>query len=107
MKEAKEAADRTAGSAEKRCRAVEEDFEHFRSAQRRTPEAALLQQIAKLKGEMSLQEAKISEARAEKNQAMLEKEQYKAHIHRLARALQREKEKSLAKERREVRGGWL
>ena len=66
------AAERAAQQAEKRVRATEEDFEHYRSQQRKTPEAALHQEIARMKGQISDVEARVN---AEKDSAISELEE--------------------------------
>jgi hypothetical protein len=97
-----EVAEMRAVAAEKRMRAAEEEFEHYRTQQRKTPESALLQELATMKGRLADSDNRVNKERAERNQALLEKEQFRAHIHRLARALKREREKTAATARRDL-----
>ena len=43
--------------------------------------------LARLQGEKAEAEARVERERSEKNKALLEKEQFRAHVHHLARAL--------------------
>ena len=42
--------------------------------------------LARLQGEKAEAEARVAAERSEKNKALLEKEQFRAHVHHLARA---------------------
>ena len=55
-----------------------------------------------MKGKLADSDARVNKERAERNAALLEKEQFRAHIHRLARALRREREKTASTARREL-----
>ena len=69
----------------KRCQKVEEEFAAFRENARKTPEAALLQQIATLKGEK-----KELQARLEAEQRKCELEQVKSDsLHQQLSAMSR------------------
>jgi len=81
---------------------LESDFEGFRKANRKAPEAVIRADLARVTGEKAEAEARVDKERAEKNQILLEKEKLKAHIHQLARALKREQDKSAAVARHEV-----
>jgi len=61
-----------------------------------------LQEIATLRGKLADTDSRVNKERAERNQALLEKEQFRAHIHRLAKALKREREKTAATARRDL-----
>ena len=50
------------------------------------PEAAMRADLARLQGEKAEAEARVAAERSEKNKALLEKEQFRAHVHHLARA---------------------
>ena len=97
-----EIADKARVVAEKRCAEAENEFTHYRQQQRKSPESVLLQELATLKGKLSDSESRINKERAERNAALLEKEQFRAHIHRLARALRREREKTASAARRDL-----
>ena len=59
--------------------------------------------LARLQGERAEAEARVERERSEKNKALLEKEQFRAHVHHLARALRREHEKQATAARHQVR----
>mmetsp|Transcript_14320 Transcript_14320/g.41984 ORF Transcript_14320/g.41984 Transcript_14320/m.41984 type:complete len:110 (+) Transcript_14320:868-1197(+) len=77
--------ERAVAVAEKRAKKVDDEFEQYRRYQRQSPEAALHQEIATLKGMLADSERKIQTERTEKNQAFLEKERFRASIHKLVR----------------------
>ena len=83
-----------------RARDVETDFEKWRQAHRRTPEAELIAKVASLQAENARLLGSVDAAKRETYQAQLEREQYRAHVHRLARTLQRaHEERALAAHR--------
>ena len=59
--------------------------------------------LARLAGEKAEAEGRVEKERAEKHKALLEKEQFRAHVHHLARALRREHEKQATAARHQVR----
>ncbi|CAN0404699.1 unnamed protein product, partial [Ectocarpus sp. 12 AP-2014] len=75
--------------ARARVAATDEDLERFRQQQRRTPEGGLRQEVYRLGAAKAKAEAQIERERSLKNKALLEKEEYRANIHKLARALRR------------------
>ena len=81
---------------------LEAELERQRRAYRSTPEAALRAELAKITGERAEAEARVDRERAEKHQALFEREQCRAHIHQLARALRRERERQATAERHAV-----
>jgi len=87
---------------QRRLEEVEADFDRFRRANRRMPEAEMRAEVARLQGEKADVASRLERERADKNQALLEKEQYRAHVHHLARALKREQEKQSTQARHAV-----
>jgi len=78
-------AEKKAVSMESKLRKVEEEMEQLRRKMRESPEMALMQEIAQLKGQLAESESRIQHARADCTKAQLEKEQHKAQVHRLVR----------------------
>lgn len=78
-----EAAEASVKTVQNRIREVETEFQRYKDKQHQTPEAALLQQVAILNGKLAEAESRIQRERAERNQAFLEKEQYRTNIYRL------------------------
>ena len=76
-------AEKSASIAEKRYQKLEEDFENYRTKTRRTPEAALQQEIMSLKAHLGDSEAKMERERTEKHQILVEKEQLQNKIQSL------------------------
>ena len=76
-------AEKKAASTDSKLREVEEEMEQFRRKMRESPEMALMQEIAQLKGQLAESESRVQRERAERKQALLEKEQHKARVHRL------------------------
>ena len=97
-----DAAEKATKDMKKRATQAEEDFYEYRQQQRKNPESVLLQEIVTLKAQMSDSAAKINGMKAERNAALLEKEQFRAHIHRLARALKRERQKTAIAAQRDL-----
>lgn len=95
------AADKATAAAEDRAKQIEHSFEEYKKHQRETPEAALHQENATLKGELAASESKINKVVQEKNEALFEKEQHRANVHKLVRALKREKQKLAALEEKD------
>ncbi|KAG5185163.1 hypothetical protein JKP88DRAFT_313061 [Tribonema minus] len=65
-----------------RAKAAEDDYDKLRAAHRRTPEAALHAEVARLRAGRAELEASVQRATAEKNKALLEREECRAHAHR-------------------------
>ena len=80
-------AEKAAAAANMRAKQLEEDFEKFRMKQRQSPEALLLQEIAELKGRLAESGSRYHRSVAENNQALLEKEQFRANVQKLVRSL--------------------
>ena len=87
---------------EKRVKDVEKDYESFRAHSRGTPESILREELSRIKGQLSESRAEVERERRIKSEAMLEKEHYRAQMHRLAVALKREREKSSASARQDL-----
>ena len=87
---------------EKRVKDVEKDYESFRAHSRGTPESMLREELARIKGQLGESRAEVERERRIKSEAMLEKEHYRAQMHRLAVALKREREKSSASARQDL-----
>ncbi|CBJ32316.1 centrosomal protein 120 [Ectocarpus siliculosus] len=88
--------------ARARAAATDEDLERFRQQQRRTPEGGLRQEVYRLGAAKAEAEAQIERERSLKNKALLEKEEYRANIHKLARALRHHQERETTCARREM-----
>ncbi|CAN0310708.1 unnamed protein product, partial [Ectocarpus sp. 12 AP-2014] len=93
---------RSLEDARARVAATDEDLERFRQQQRRTPEGGLRQEVYRLGAAKAEAEAQIERERSLKNKALLEKEEYRANIHKLARALRRHEERETTCARREM-----
>ncbi|KAL7428332.1 hypothetical protein ACHAXH_002846 [Discostella pseudostelligera] len=93
------AAQTVAAAATKKVTQIELQMDQLREQHRATSEVALLHQVAKLKGLLADSERRIEALKGEKNTIVAEKEQFRANVHKLARALRQEREKSVAKKR--------
>ncbi len=90
-----------AAAAEDRTRSIEASFEAFKKAHRESHEGLLQKEISALRGELVAAEFRINKAMQEKNEAIFEKEQHRANVHKLAKALKREKAKVQSMEDKE------
>ncbi|CAM9659757.1 unnamed protein product [Chrysoparadoxa australica] len=88
--------------AETRARSAEEEFDKYRQTQRRTHEGGLRQELVKVGAEKAELQASLERERSNKNAALLEKEEMRVNVHRLARALKRYQEKEAAASKREL-----
>jgi len=79
--------------AETRTKEVQEEYARFRRETRKNVPAALQAEVAALKGEKAELAARWERERAEKMQALLEKEQYRTALQRTARAWRRDTRK--------------
>mmetsp|Transcript_29530 Transcript_29530/g.85980 ORF Transcript_29530/g.85980 Transcript_29530/m.85980 type:complete len:597 (-) Transcript_29530:2500-4290(-) len=86
-------AEKAKAIAEERTTAIELNFEAFKKAHRESHEGSLQKEISTLRGELVAAESRINKAIQEKNEAIFEKEQHRANVHKLAKALKREKAK--------------
>ncbi|KAL3786510.1 hypothetical protein HJC23_010676 [Cyclotella cryptica] len=81
----------------KKIKLLEDEIDEIREKHRKTPEVTLLQQLAQVKGQLADTERRIEMMKSEKVEILLEKEQFRASVNRLAKALRREKGKACAK----------
>jgi hypothetical protein len=65
-----------------RAKAAEDDFDKYRAAQRRSPEGGLQAEVARLRAGRAEHEAATQRALAERDRALLEREECRAHAHR-------------------------
>mmetsp|Transcript_24358 Transcript_24358/g.50585 ORF Transcript_24358/g.50585 Transcript_24358/m.50585 type:complete len:620 (+) Transcript_24358:193-2052(+) len=91
------AAEKAAAAAEKKVQKIESDMDQLREFYRKTPEVTLMGQVAELKGQLADSERRIESLKAEKAEIHLAKEQFRSNVHRLARALRRERDKLASK----------
>lgn len=91
------AAEKAAAAAEKKVQKIESDLDQLREFYRKTPEVTLMGQVAELKGQLAVSERRIESLKAEKAEIHLAKEQFRSNVHRLARALRRERDKLVSK----------
>jgi len=87
---------------ERRTKEAEQGFDEYRQQIRGTPEAHLREEVVKLRAQVADNNMIIEHERRVRNQTHLEKEQFKAQMHRLAVALQRERQKSSVVARQEL-----
>ena len=95
------AAEKATAVAEERTRSIEVSFEAFKKAHRESHEGLLQKEISALRGDLVAAESRINKAVQEKNEAVFEKEQHRANVHKLAKALKREKAKVQSMEDKE------
>ncbi|KAL9180782.1 hypothetical protein ACHAXT_011235 [Thalassiosira profunda] len=88
------AAQKSAAESNKKVKQVEAEMDQLRVDQRATPEVSLMHQVAELKGQLADGERRIEAIKAEKSQITAEKEQFRSNVHKLARALRHEREKT-------------
>jgi len=89
-------------SLESKLQKIEKELERFQVKMRESPEMALMEEIAQLKGQLAASESREELERAHYKQALLEKEQYQVQLHRLAKSLKREQDRSGAHKRKEI-----
>lgn len=88
--------------ADKRLQDCEKDFDAYRAHTRATPESMLREEVAKLRAQLGESRAETERERRLRSDAELEKEHFRAQMHRLAGALKRERERSSAMARQEL-----
>lgn len=86
-------AEKAKAIAEERTTAIELNFEAFKKAHRESHEGSLQKEISTLRGELVAAESRINKVIQEKNEAIFEMERHHANVHKLAKALKREKAK--------------
>jgi hypothetical protein len=95
---AEEARDR----AEQRARDVERDYESYRQHVRSMPETTLRDELSRCRAQLAEAREAIERERRRCSEVELEREHYKAQMHRLAHALKRERERSSAVARQDL-----
>lgn len=70
----------------KKIKQLEVEIDEMREKHRRTPEVALLQQLAEVKGQLADSERRIEIVKSEKVDILLEKEQFRASVNKLVRS---------------------
>jgi negative regulator of sigma E activity len=76
-------AQKTVATAGKKIRMLEDEIDEIRAKHRQTPEVALIQQLAEVKGQLADSERRCEMVKAEKAEILLEKEQFRASVNRL------------------------
>ena len=90
------------GRLEQRVRDSEHEFESFRAHARGTPESVLREDVARLRAQVGECRAEMERERRIRSDAELEKEHFRAQMHRLALALKRERERSAVAARQDL-----
>lgn len=68
-------------------------MKELREQHKAKPEVTLMHEIAQLKGQLAESERRIEALKSEKNLVTSEKEQFRKNVHKLAKALRKEREK--------------
>ena len=76
-------AQKSEAAAAKKVKQVEDEMDELRKQHRSTPEAALLQQVAELKGQLADSDRRIEALKAERGQIIIEKEQFRTNVRKL------------------------
>jgi hypothetical protein len=76
-------AQKSEAAAAKKVKQIEDEMDALRVQHRNTPEAALTQQVAELKGQLADRERKIEVLKAERGQIIAEKEQFRINVRKL------------------------
>lgn len=92
---------KAAAAANKKVDMIMAENDKLREQQRASPEFSLLHQLAELKGLLVDSERRIETLKAEKNQISIEKEHFRSNVHKMAKALQLERKKTMTKKREE------
>ena len=77
------AAEKSAAAAGSKIKLLEDEIDEIRAKHRNTPEVALLQQMAEVKGQLADSQRRIETIKAEKAEIVLEKEQFRASVNKL------------------------
>ena len=80
-------AKKEAAAAAKKVKHVEAEMDDLREKHRKTPEAALLQKLAEIKGQLADSERRIEAVKAEKNQVLQDKEKFRINVKKLVSPL--------------------
>lgn len=92
---------KAAAAANKKVDMIVCENDKLREQLRASPEFSLLHQMAELKGQLVDSERRIVTLKAEKNQISIEKEHFRSNVHKMAKALQLERKKTMTKKREE------
>jgi hypothetical protein len=95
------AARKAVAAANKKVDMIMCENDKLREQQRSSPEFTLLHQLAELKGQLVDSERRIETLKSEKNQISIEKEHFRSNVHKMAKALQHERKKTMTKKREE------
>ena len=79
--------------ANKKASQIEAEMKELREQHKAKPEVTLMHEIAQLKGQLAESERRIEALKSEKNLVTSEKEQFRKNVHKLAKALRKEREK--------------
>jgi chromosome segregation ATPase len=77
------AVEKSLAAAGTKMKNLEDEIDDIRAKHRSTPEVALLQQLAEIKGQLADSERRIESIKAEKAEIVLEKEQFRASVNKL------------------------
>jgi chromosome segregation ATPase len=77
------AVEKSLAAAGTKMKHLEDEIDDIRAKHRSTPEVALLQQLAEIKGQLADSERRIESIKAEKAEIVLEKEQFRASVNKL------------------------
>lgn len=89
-------------SMEKKLKHIEEEYNSLKSASRNFPETLLREEIASLRARLNEASEQLEREKGSKATLALEREHFRAQMHRVANALKREREKSSAMARQEI-----
>ena len=71
-------------AASSKIKLLEEEIDQIRVKHRSTPEVALIQELAKVKGQLAESDRQIERIKSEKAEIALQKEQFRASVNKLA-----------------------
>lgn len=77
------AVEKSLAAAGTKMKNLEDEIDDIRAKHRSTPEVALLQQLAEIKGKLADSERRVESIKAEKAEIVLEKEQFRASVNKL------------------------
>lgn len=80
-------AKKESAEAAKKVKRLEAEMDELREKHRKTPEAALVQQLAEMKGDLADGERRFEAVKAEKNQILLDKEKFRTNVRKLVSSL--------------------
>lgn len=77
------AAEKSLATASSKIKLLEDEIDQIRIKHRSTPEVALMQQLAEVKGQLADSERRIERIKSEKAEIVLQKEQFRASVNKL------------------------